>query len=90
MITHEGVRPYAIWWNAEVEEFEKKVHRNILLDVISEIEEDLRGLIPDASIQYLYEGNFRIIGFVDKVEMIAIGKNINEVVANYDLEDYYD
>lgn len=50
MITHEGVRPYAIWWNSEVEEFEKKVHRNILLDVISEIEEDLRGLIPDASI----------------------------------------
>lgn len=88
MITHEGVRPYAIWWNAEVEEFEKKVHRSIVRDLLSEIEEDLSRGVPEATIQYLYEGNFRIIGISDMLDLKLVGEKINGVIAEYDLKDY--
>lgn len=89
MITYEGVRPCAIWWNVEVEEFEKKVHRNIVRDLLSEVEEDLRRGVPEAAIQYLYEGNFRIIGISDKLDLKLVGEKINSVIAEYDLKDYY-
>lgn len=87
MITHKGTRPYAVWWNATVEEFEKKVHRNIVNETIAEILSDA-AFINESAIEYLYGGHFQIIGFSDSTDLEYIGRQLNEIISEYELEDY--
>lgn len=87
MITHKGTRPYAVWWNVKVEEFEKKVHRNIVNETIAEILSDAC-FINDSAIEYLHDGHFQIVGFNESTDLEYIGNQLNEIIEEYGLEEY--
>lgn len=88
MITHKGTRPYAVWWNAKVEEFEKKVHRNIVNEIIAEILSDA-SFINDGAIEYLHDGHFQIVAFNESTDLENIGNQLNEIIEEYELEEYF-
>lgn len=88
MITHKGTIPYCLWWNVKVEEFEKKIHRNVVNEVIAGILEDAQYGIKDAAVTYLYEGVFKIVVFKEDTDFSAIGSELNGIIEDYGLEDY--
>ncbi|BAQ22930.1 inhibitor of MrcBC restriction [Edwardsiella phage PEi20] len=88
MITAKGSIPFIVWWNVKVEEFEKKIHRNISNEVIAGILEDAQYGIREAAVEYLYEGHFKIVAFNESTDLEAIGAQLNEIIEEYELEDY--
>lgn len=88
MITHKGTMPFCLWWNVKVEEFEKKIHRNIVNEVMAGVLEDAQYGIKDAAVTYLYEGVFKIVAFKEDTDLSVIGAELNEIIEEYELEDY--
>lgn len=88
MITHKGTMPHIIWWNSSVEEFEKKLHKNIVNEVLNGILEDSLYGIKDASIDHLYDGHFRIVALREDVDLEAVAEELKAIIEEYELEEY--